>query len=114
MTAEKRVKLRGVLAQTASSAAIGADGGLVVELYDFSDAAQRWLGNDVAFLLQLGAAEKDVVLMRLLGGEPPPNESDRDALLLRLVAERFDDYYAVEQWLNDQGLSFRKQFEPWA
>ncbi len=114
MTGEKRVKLRGVLPHTASWAIVGDDGGLVIELYDFSAEAHRWLGNDVAFLLQLDAAEKDAALARLLGGEPPPNASDRDALLLQLIAERFDDYYAVEQWLNDQRIPFRKQFEPWA
>ena len=111
---EKRVKLRGILAQTASSAAIGEDGTFVVELYDFSDEAQRMLGNDVAFLLELGPAEKDAALRRLSGGLDAANASDRDALLLQLVAERFDDYYAVEQWLNEQGIPFRKQFEPWA
>ena len=114
MTGEKRVKLRGVLAQTASSATIGDDGNLVIELYDFSADAHTWLGNDVAFLLVLGAAAKEMMLTCLFGDQPPPNGSDRDALLLHLVAERFDDYYAVQQWLNDQGIPFRKQFEPWA
>ena len=103
-----------MLAQTASWAIIGDDGNLVVELYDFSADAHTWLGNDVAFLLELDAAAKDAALTRLLGGQPPPNGADRDALLLHLVAERFDDYYAVQQWLNDQGIPFRKQFEPWA
>jgi hypothetical protein len=111
---DKRVKLRGVLAHTASSAAIGDDGGLVVELYDFSADAHTWLGNDVAFLLELGPAEKDAALRQLLGGHEAPNAPDPDALLLQLVAERFDDYYAVEQWLNEQGIPFRKRFEPWA
>jgi hypothetical protein len=113
MTTEKRVKLRGVLAQTASSAAIGEDGSLVVELYDFSDAAQQWLGNDVAFLLKLDAAAKNDALARLLPGGPPPG-ADEDALLLQLVAEHFADYYDVERWLNEQGIPFRKEFEPWA
>jgi len=114
MMTEKRVRLRGILAQTASSAAIGDDGSLVVELYDFSDAAQRCLGNDVAFLLKLGAAEKAEMLTRLLPAERSPCTPDRDALLLQLLAERFADYYDVEQWLNDQGIPFRKEFEPWA
>jgi hypothetical protein len=114
MMAEKRVKLRGVLAQTASSAAIAEDGGLVVELYDFSDAAQKWLGNDVAFLLKLGAAEKAEMLTRLLAPERSQCAPDRDALLLQLLAERFDDYYDVERWLNDEGITFRKEFDPWA
>ncbi len=113
MTDEKRVKLRGVLAKTASWAIAGDDGGLVIELYDFSDDAHALLGNDVAFLLQLDAAAKDAALVRLFGGEPP-SDADRDALLLHLIGERFDDYYAVQQWLTDQGIPFRKQFEPWA
>lgn len=114
MTVEKRVKLRGVLAQTSSTAAIEDDGSLVVELYDFSAEAHRCLGNDVAFVLELGPAEKDAALRRLSGGNEAADASDRDALLLQLVAERFDDYYAVEQWLNEQGIPFRKHFEPWA
>ena len=114
MTAEKRVKLRGVLAHTASSAAIDGDGNLIVELYDFSAEAHHWLGNDVAFLLELGPAAKDAALRRLSGGQDAKNASDPDAQLLQLVAERFDDYYAVEQWLTEQGIPFRKQFEPWA
>jgi hypothetical protein len=113
VTDEKRVKLRGGLARTASWAIVGDDGGLVIELYDFSAEAHTWLGNDVAFLLHLDAAAKDAALVRLFGGAPA-SDADRDALLLRLIAERFDDYYAVQRWLTDQGIAFRKQFEPWA
>jgi hypothetical protein len=102
MTAEKRVKLRGILDHTASSAAITADGSLVVELYDFSPEAHRWLGNDVAFLLNIDAAGHFA------------DAYDDDAALLQLLAERFDDYYDVERWLNDEGIPFRKEFEPWA
>jgi len=114
VTEEKRVRLRGVLAQTASSVTIGADGSLVVELYDFSDAAQKWLGNDVAFLLHLGAEQKAELLRSLQQAEEPARAGDRDALLLSLLAERFKDYYDVERWLIDRGIPFRKEFEPWA
>jgi hypothetical protein len=112
--AEQRVTLRGVLAQTASSAAIVGDGRLIVELYDFSDAARKWLGNDVAFVLELGAEQKPGLLTRLLPAEQPLPATDHDVLLLKLLAERFDDYYDVERWLTDQGIPFRKEFEPWA
>ena len=50
---EKRVKLKGVLERTASSVEIKGDGSLVVEVYDFSDDAEQWFGNDVAFLLKV-------------------------------------------------------------
>ena len=108
------MRLRGVLAQTASSAAIGADGGLVIELYDFSDAAQKWLGNDVAFLLHLSPEQKAELLTSLLQDQEPVRAADRDALLLNLLSERFDDYYDVERWLTEQGIPFRKEFDPWA
>ncbi len=114
MTAEKRVQLRGVLAQTSSTAAVDGGGNLVVELYDFSAEAHRWLGNDVAFMLHLDVAGKRAMLAALLGGEPAPDAPDPDALLLGLVQERFSDYYAVKQWLEEHGIPFRKEFEPWA
>jgi hypothetical protein len=114
MTAEKRVKLRGVLAHTASSAAVDSDGNLVVELYDFSAEAHRWLGNDVAFVLNVDAAGKAEALRRLRAAGHFADPHDDDAALLQLLAERFDDYYDVERWLNDEGIPFRKEFEPWA
>jgi hypothetical protein len=114
MTADRRVTLRGVLAQTASSAAIRADGSLVVELYDFSDEAQKWLGNDVAFLLELGAAEKAQALARLASAQELSGAADPDGLLLQLLQTRFADYYDVKQWLEEQNIPFRKEFEPWA
>jgi hypothetical protein len=114
MTGQRRVALRNVLAQTASSAVIEADGSLVVELYDFSAEAHRWLGNDVAFLLRLGAPEKARMLARLLTAQGSPDGADADELLLRLVRERFADYYDVKQWLEAEGIPFGHEFEPWA
>jgi hypothetical protein len=111
---EKRVKLRGILAQTASFATILEDDSLVVELYDFSAAAHTFLGNDVAFLLKLEPAAKTEALARLITPERPSISADGDALLLQILTERFADYYDVERWLNDQGIPFRKEFEPWA
>jgi hypothetical protein len=114
MSEEKRVRLRGVLEHTASTASIAGGGDLVVELYDFSPDAHHWLGNDVAFMLVLDAAAKDAALARLCAGAPPPNGAERDDLLLRLVQERFSDYYAVKEWLDEQAVPYRKEFEPWA
>ncbi|MDB5072626.1 MAG: hypothetical protein JWM87_3737 [Candidatus Eremiobacteraeota bacterium] len=114
MSTDKRVKLRGVLDHTASSAEIDTAGDLVVELYDFSDDAHTWLGNDVAFQLVLDAAGKDAVLQRLRSADAAPAGADNDELLLGLVQERFCDYYAMKQWLEEQGIPYRKVFEPWA
>lgn len=114
MTAEKRVRLRGVLAQTASWVTVADDGGLVVELYDFSACAHTLLGNDVAFLLKVDAADKDEMAARLLAQAQPANAPERDERLLHFVQERFADYYDVKRWLEDNGIPFHKEFEPWA
>ena len=112
---EHRVKLKGVLKQTASSAEIKSDGSLVIGLYDFSDDAQNWLGNDVAFLLTISPDDKSKMLSRLTAGQnPTPVAADDDALLLRLIAERFDDYYAVKHWLEENNIQYRKDFDSWA
>jgi hypothetical protein len=113
MNYANRVNLRGVLPHTASCVAIDEGGGLIVELYDFSDEAHRWLGNDVAFVLKLGAAEKARVLARLTA-DGSPGTADADELLLALVRERFADYYEVKAWLEAEGIPFGKEFEPWA
>lgn len=66
---EKRVKLKGVLERTASSIEIKGDGSLVVEVYDFSDEAEQWFGNDVAFLLKVSSADKSRMLSCLMAGQ---------------------------------------------
>jgi hypothetical protein len=111
----RRVELKGGLEKTGSSAEIQGDGSLVVELYDFSPEAERWFGNDVAFLLKVSAPDKEQMLARLQAGQPPlPDASDRADLLLRLIAERFSDYFAVKQWLEENAIPYQKEFDSWA
>jgi hypothetical protein len=111
----ERFKLSGVLERTASWVYVVDDGTLVVELYDFSPDAEKWLGNDVAFLLHVAAADKAQMLSRLLGQDSSTMRgAGDDATLLRLLCERFDDYYAVKEWLDREGIGYRKEFEPWA
>ncbi len=114
MTAEQRVTLRGILPGTVTWATIFDDGRLVVELYDHSEVAHRMLGNDVAFLLHVCAADKDDAFARLVPEAQSSSTSDRDAQLLQVVQERFRDYYEVKHWLEEQGIPFRHEFVPWA
>ena len=39
---------------------------------------------------------------------------DRDELLLQLLKERFADYYAVKQWLEENKIPYQKEFDSWA
>jgi hypothetical protein len=114
-TVEKGVELKGGLKHTASSVKIKHDGSLVVELYDFSDDAQQWLGNDVAFLLKVSLADKSRMLSCLLEGQTKmPGPLERDALLLQLLKEQFDSYYEVKRWLDKNKIPYEKEFDPWA
>ena len=116
MSEPARVALRNVLAHTASWASIEPDGGLLVELYDFSPEAHSCLGNDVAFLLHVAAADKERLLAELLryrAGDVP-DASRSDAALLQLLREGFEDYYAVKEWFEQHAIPYRKEFDPWA
>jgi hypothetical protein len=116
MAEAKRVKLRGDLPRAAHSAEITVDGGLVIELYDFSDAAHSSHGNDVAFLLKLASEAKDQLLWKLIetSGSVELGDSEKDDLLLRLLSERFATYHDVQTWLQEHAIPFEKEFDSWA
>ena len=112
---EKLVDLKGGLKHTTSSAQIKSDGTLIIELYDFSSEAEKWLGNEVAFLLKVSADDKSKMLSCLLGRQNQKlDESQGDDLLLQLIGERFTDYYEVKQWIEDNEIPYEKEFDPWA
>ena len=112
-----RVRLTGVLEHTASSVEVGPDGSLLVEFYDFSDDAQRFMGNDVACLLHVEPAEKERTLSLLESETNSPDNQHSDSpdiRLLHLMEQKFSDYFEVKEWFEDQGISFRSEFDSWA
>ena len=115
MKTEKLVDLKGGLKHTTSSAQIKSDGSLVIELYDFSSEAEKWLGNEVAFLLKVSPGDKSKMLSCLLAGQNQMlDEFQEDDLLLQLIGERFTDYYEVKQWIEENKIPHEKEFDPWA
>ncbi len=115
MKTVKVVDLKGGLKHTASSAQIKSDGSLVIEVHDFSSEAEKWLGNEVAFLLKVSADDKNKMLSCLLREQNQmPDESQEDDLLLKLIGERFTDYYEVKQWIEENKIPYEKEFDPWA
>ena len=115
MKTEKLVDLKGGLKHTTSSAQIKSDGSLVIELYDFSSEAEKWLGNEVAFMLKISRSDKSKMLSCLLAGQNQMlDESQEDDLLLQLIGERFTDYYEVKQWIEENKIPYEKEFDPWA
>lgn len=115
MDKEKRVRLKGVLEHSASSAQIRDDGSLVIEFYDFGPDAEEWFGHDVAFLLVISSEQKEQMLVQILGeGKVPSGPDERDEVLLRELGERFEDYYAVKKWVAEHGIVYEKEFDSWA
>ena len=109
------VKLRGRLPQTASSASIRADGCLVVEIYDWSTEAEKWLGREAAYFMILVPEQKSGILA-LLAAESGalPGTLSGDHHLLALIQQRFADYYEVKKWLDGFGIPYEKDFDSWA
>ena len=115
MKTEKLVDLKGGAKHTASSAHIKSDGSLVIELYDFSSEAEKWLGNEVAFILKVSPGHKSKMLAGLLGGQNQRlDECQEDDLLLQVIGERFTDYHDVKRWIEENKIPYEKEFDPWA
>ena len=88
---------------------------MIIEFYDHSEEAQTALGNDVAYLLTIAAADSDTVLYRLLDANPTIQaNTDIDGLLLRLIKEQFTSYFDLKQWLEDEDIPFARTFNGWA
>ena len=115
MKTEKLIDLKGGLKHTNSSAQIKSDGSLVIDLHDFSSEAEKWFGNEVAFLLKVSPSDKSKMLSCLLEGQNQVlDESQEDDLLLQLLKERFTDYHDVKQWMEENEIPYEKEFDSWA
>ena len=84
-----------------------AQGKLVVEFYDHGEEAERFNGRDVAMLLEFDAAAQTTLARAL---EPTWPESDLQALMLALT-RRFDSYFAVQEYVQRNGLPFHKRVD---
>lgn len=88
----ERIRLSGGLDKTVTWAWLEDDGNLVIEYYDHSEEAERFLGNDVAYILTV-----------------PANEVPH--VLLTLFSERFASYFDAKAWLEAKEISFAKRVE---
>ncbi len=111
-TSRSEVKLKGILDKTASWVRLLDDGRIELEYYDFSSAAQDWLGNDVAWMYYIEEAQKPRLraLLALRTGNPV---EDDQAMLDALTAS-FGDVKQVRDWLQEKQVPFREEFDSWA
>lgn len=76
---------------------------LKVELYDFSETAQRMVGNDIAYTITV----EEITKLHSL------NEKDEE-LLIKWMSEEFHSYFEIKRWLEENGIGFSVAIESWA
>lgn len=110
-TKNLRVKLKDRLQKTSTFLEIRRDGSLVVDFYDFSEEANNTFGNDVAYVLTVKAFDKDKILSYLIEKEADASNLDKDELLLQLMQERFNSYFEIQKWFQENKIPYKKDFD---
>ena len=78
-------------------------GKLRIEFYDFSELAQTMFGNDIAYTLTVDE-------MSELYSRARQDETS----LVHWMTENFKSYFDVKKWLEENGIGFHKEVDPWA
>lgn len=76
---------------------------LKVEFYDFSELAQRMFGNDIAYTITVNE------MTRLVSDSKQSEDS-----LISWMAQNFQSYFGIKQWLEENGIGFSVERENWA
>ena len=104
MNPAQKVKLSGGPDKTVTCIWLDPTGSqLKVEYYDFSEAAQRLFGNDIAYTITVDEMDK---LLSILQQE--------QASLIPWMAQYFKSYFGIKQWLEESKIGFRVEIEGWA
>ena len=99
----KKVKLSGGPDKTVTWIWLDHDGQLEVEYYDFSEAAQRLFGNDIAYTITVEDMDKLFSTV-----------NQNEASLIQWMEQYFKSYFGIKQWLTENGIDFRVDIEGWA
>ena len=76
---------------------------LKVEFYDFSEAAQRMFGNDIAYTITVHEMDK-------LFSAAEQDETS----VIPWVTQHFQSYFAIKNWLEEHEIGHSIQRETWA
>jgi|SRR5687767_3889362 len=79
------------------------DSQLKVEYYDFSEDAQRFFGNDIAYTLTVNEMSKLFSLTK-----------QDEASLIEWFATKFQSYFGIKKWLEESNVGFNVEIESWA
>ena len=79
------------------------NGQLKIELYDFSELAQRMFGNDIAYILTVNEMAKLFTVTK----------KDERSVILWLY-ENYKSYFDIKKLLEESGIAFNREIESWA
>ena len=102
MSITNKVQLSGGPGKTATWIWL-EEGRLKIEYYDFSEPAQKFFGNDIAWTITVQEMDK-------LFEDINQNE----ATLISWMEQYFKSYFAIKQWLEENKIGFRIERESWA
>jgi len=88
------------------------NGGIELELYDFSPQAESSMGNDVAWLYRIEKAHKP--RLRELLAERTGRAVGDDESVLEAFAKAFEHVHAIRDWLREKGIPYEEKFDSWA
>jgi hypothetical protein len=78
-------------------------GQLKVEYYDFSEAAQRLFGKDIAYTITVHDMDKLYSTVK-----------QKEASILPWMEQYFKSYFGIKKWLEENGIDFSVEIEGWA
>ncbi|HLO16714.1 MAG TPA: hypothetical protein VK206_17905 [Anaerolineales bacterium] len=79
------------------------NGQLKVEYYDFSEAAQRIFGNDIAYTITVNEMDK---LFSMVNKD--------ETSIIPWMEQYFKSYFGIKKWLEENGINFSIERETWA
>lgn len=99
---DRRVKLTGGPEKTVTWIWL-KDGQLKIEVYDYSELVQKMFGNDIAHIVTVNEMLKLYSLTK-----------QDEMSILAWIAGNFHSYFDIKKWLEENGIGFTREIDPWA
>lgn len=99
----EKVKLTNGPEKTVTWIWLDNKGQLKVEYYDFSEAAQRLFGNDIAYTITVNEMDK---LLSII--------NQNEISVISWMEQYFKSYFGIKKWLEENKIDFSVRVESWA
>ncbi|HJS17927.1 MAG TPA: hypothetical protein VJ785_04220 [Anaerolineales bacterium] len=102
MSESNKVKLSGGPDKSATWIWL-ENGQLKIEYYDYSEPAQRFFGNDIAYIITV--TDMDRLYSTIIKDETS---------ILSWIDQYFQSYFGIKKWLDENGIDYGIEREIWA